>query len=141
MKLDESLLIDPSQYNVRLEYATTLLFAEKNRECLEQIAYLKEQGIESPQLTRIEAILAERDENFDTAVVKFQSLFEREPNNFNLIRLANATWKIGKRAESVALLESWLEEYPDDELILMELGGRYISQGNTKKRSVSMNTL
>ncbi len=71
--------------------------------------------------------------NFREAVSNYRSSFSLESNNIALVKLTNALWQLGEQRESVALMEDWLEKYPDDGVIAFDLANRYLVKGEDEK--------
>ncbi len=71
--------------------------------------------------------------NFRDAVSNYRSSFSLDSNNIVLVKLTNALWQLGEQHESVALMEDWLEKYPDDGVIAFDLANRYLVKGEDEK--------
>ncbi len=64
---------------------------------------------------------------FEDAADYFSRVYEERPNSATLVYLSNALWQLDKREESLSLLQEWVAEFPQDEVVFMELANRHMS--------------
>tara|TARA_B100000446_G_scaffold63665_1_gene60291 strand:- start:3145 stop:5916 length:2772 start_codon:yes stop_codon:yes gene_type:complete len=71
--------------------------------------------------------------NFGEAVSNYRNSFSLDNNNIALVKLSSALWKLGEHSDSIALMEDWLGNHPDDNVIAFDLANRYLMNGDDEK--------
>lgn len=125
-ELKRVLEIDNSHMRARMDLAR-LALAEKNvADAKMHIQALRQHNGEVTELIALEGQLALQERNYDQAIVNYQRLYELQRNNMNLLGLEEAYWQKGGYDESLHLMTEWLDEYPNDHMVMLQLANRYL---------------
>lgn len=126
-ELQKTLETAPDHLEARMAL-TDLLLREGNKDAArEHVRILKERSDNSSNVLVLEGRLEELSGNKESAARAYQEAFDKAKNNINLLIVSNYKWKNGERSEAVEMLETWLKEYPNDDLTWLELANRYLS--------------
>ena len=82
-----------------------------------------------PNLLELEGSIALARNEPQKAIELYQQALEGKRTTFLTLRLARAQSQAGQGDASLATLETWTEEVPDDVLARMTLGGGYLERG------------
>lgn len=126
-ELQKTLEIAPDYTSARIRLAALMLKEGQKDDAEKHIQILKEQTENNSDVHILEGKLAEAFGNAEQARGSYMESFEQAKNNINLLRASNSNWKMGDRSEAVKMLEDWLKEYPDDNLVRLDLANRYIA--------------
>jgi len=126
-ELQKTLEAAPDHTEARIALANLMLKEGEKDAADEQIQILKKQTDNSAEALVLEGKLAEMSGNIGLARDSYQEAFDKAKNNFNLLRVSNAKWEMGNRSEAVKVLEAWLKDYPQDDLVRLELANRYLT--------------
>lgn len=129
-ELESVLILDPEHVGAR-NLLIELMIAGGNAESArENIDILKKQmGDDTVDIFLLEGGLASSVGDHRAAVSAYQRAFEMKANNFNLLKLEQATWNSGNREAAVEMLTSWLGKIPNDKASSMRLASRYVVMG------------
>ncbi|MEQ9462701.1 MAG: PEP-CTERM system TPR-repeat protein PrsT [Haliea sp.] len=127
--LRKALELQSDDVDSRKMLVEVLLQQNKLAETSEQLAQLPEGVVAPAQLDLARGRLALTQGDFAAAEELLRKAHGAEPGSNSLLFLTTALWQQGKQEDAWRLLESWLEQNPEDQLILNQLGPLYLSQG------------
>lgn len=119
----------PDDLATRQLLLEVLLQQGKIAELDEQLQLLPEGFLPEAQLLTARGRLALETGRLDEAEPLLRQAFEQEPNSTTLVFLTHVLSMKDDMPTAVNLLESWLEEHPDDSQALHQVGTIYIAQG------------
>lgn len=128
-ELQKTLALNKDYRQARISLAQLLISENSLKEARTQLDMLEKGSKDDPNIMTLEGDLARVSGDLKKAIDFYRQAFEQQQNNFNLLRLEAAQWKNGDHESAIKLLESWIAKYPNDPLIEMELGSRYLSLG------------
>jgi len=128
-ELESVLMLNPEHVGAR-KLLIELMIANGNAESArENIDILKKQMGDTVDIFLLEGSLASSVGDHRAAVSAYQRAFEMKTNNFNLLKLEQATWNNGDREAAVEMLTSWLGKTPNDKASSIRLASRYVAMG------------
>lgn len=74
----------------------------------------------------LKAEIATASGDDEGALSLYARAFSEDKNNQNLIRYTNALWQEGETEKAVELMESWLQNHPEDPVVIFDLANRYL---------------
>ncbi len=119
----------PDDLATRQLLLEVLLQQGKIAELDEQLQLLPDGFLPEAQLLTARGRLALETGRLDEAEPLLRQAFEQEPNSTTLVFLTHVLSMKDDMPTAVNLLESWLEEHPDDSQALHQVGTIYIAQG------------
>ena len=99
------------------------------------IQELKKEFPNDIQVLVVEGRLSLVEGHYDAALAALEKAFELRHNNYMLIELVKAKMIAGQQEEGLAMMEKWLQEYPQDILVRTTLAEGYAKFGELEKAS------
>jgi putative PEP-CTERM system TPR-repeat lipoprotein len=120
-----ALRLDPMLHPARVDYARELVRNNQLEAAGEQVAWLRQRQIVTPETLLVEGHVLEASGDLAGAGEKYQQIFDAQPNNINLLRLVDIRWKQHDYKDAFDRMNSWLAANPDDPLTQLQLARRY----------------
>lgn len=128
-ELNKTIRLAPTHVNARL-LLIRLHIKEGNRtDAEEELNALREIAPDHQQLLKMEAALARLGGDIDKAVQASEDAFDKAPTTSSMLVLAHQRWDAGLRKESIRLLQSWVDDHPDDARARLGLANARYSNG------------
>jgi putative PEP-CTERM system TPR-repeat lipoprotein len=121
--LAKSLELDPKFFRSRIAMVRLLTQDKKSVEAEKQLASLKKELPENPEVVGLEGWFAMQQGKPKQAAAAYKLALEKFPSSGVVVSLAQAQWAAGERDRAVATLEDWTSRYPKDGYV------RYIKSG------------
>ncbi|TCO74335.1 XrtA/PEP-CTERM system TPR-repeat protein PrsT [Chromatocurvus halotolerans] len=128
--VEKALVSAPDNVALRKLFVEILLAEEELDRALSELQKLPSAVREEPMVMAIEGRLALAQGRPADAERLFQRLFDTNPGRASLLLLSSAKWAKGEPREGKAVLENWLQDNPDDNVIRNELAARELVLGN-----------
>lgn len=139
--LMKALEMRPESSDLRKMLVGVLIQQGRAEQASEEIAKLPQDVRNEAAVVVVRGRLALAAGDPAEAKVLFQQAFDQDRSSVNLVFLATAQWMAGDRVEVFDALESWLEDYPDDALVLNELASRKLESGSEDEAEQHYRTL
>ncbi len=128
-ELQRTLKLDPGHWRARLAVVDQLLGEARLDAAAKELEILRKQIPDRPGFLLRAGVLADLRHEPAKALAAYRQAFAKQPGSLNLLRLAKAEWRQGKRDQALGRLEAWVKQSPKDRLILSELANRYLELG------------
>lgn len=126
-ELREALRLDPNHLLAKISMSRSMMSEGDAKGAARLLAELKKSYPESPQVFAHEGWLAMQQQRPRDAVASFNEAFKRAPVTEFVISLSLAQGRAGDKAASVATLENWLKQHPEDALVQYNLANLYLA--------------
>jgi putative PEP-CTERM system TPR-repeat lipoprotein len=114
-------------------YARLLARAGKLSRANQMLADLRRTHANDLGLIELEGSLALASNRLPEAITAFSRLFDAQPNNTNLLKLARAQAAGGSEQEAYQRLEAWLLRTPDDSLVRTALADSLLNRDQPQR--------
>ncbi len=131
--LDRALTLSPSNTRLRKDLIDLHMRAGQYAAALAQAQQLPEEEQAAPANQLLMGRIAMGAGDLAAARGHFEQAFETAPANIPLVYVAQVRWLAGEREPVFALLDEWLEEYPQDIAIRNERASMYLDAGMTEE--------
>lgn len=118
---------------LKFQYARLLARAGKLSRATQMLTELRRSYASDPGLLELEASVAAASNRIEDAITAYARLFEAQPSNANLLKLARAQVQGGRGEEARRGIEQWLGRSPDDILVRTALADFLLSQGDHQR--------
>lgn len=132
-ELKETLRLDPNHLLAKISMSRSMMLGGDPKGASRLLAELKKSYPESPQVFAHEGWLAMQQQRPRDAVTAFNEALKRAPIDEFAISLSLAQARAGDKAGSVATLENWLKQHPDDALVHYNLANLYLASNREKE--------
>jgi len=131
--LEKAVVLDPSDFLSRLAMTRFHLFMNNEVEFKSSLIALKKINANHIDVVELDVIAARQEGKETEALIILKETYEMFPTTKSMLMLARHYMMIGRGAESLALQESWANEYPNDVQSRVALAGMYEVQDNEGK--------
>jgi Flp pilus assembly protein TadD len=114
---------------LKFQYARLLARAGNLSRATQMLADLRRTHASDPGLIELEGSVALASNRPHDAVAAYRRLFEAQPTNANLLKMARSQIIAGQGAEAYKQISLWLERSPDDSLVRTALADSLLSRG------------
>jgi putative PEP-CTERM system TPR-repeat lipoprotein len=118
---------------LKFQYARLLARAGKLARANQMLGELRRSYPNDPGLIELEASVAAASNRIEDAMAAYGRLFDAQPSNANLLKLAHAQVRGGRGEEAQQRIEQWLARSPDDALVRTALADFLLSRGQSDR--------
>ncbi len=126
-ELARTLELAPGLLPARILQARMQVVSGRLEEARRNLAWLKKQAADDPEVLAIEAELSARAGESDEALQALIQRFDAAPGTGTLIDLTRYRWALGQHQAVIDALEGWVGEHADDNRARMALADAYLA--------------
>ncbi|WP_414981044.1 XrtA/PEP-CTERM system TPR-repeat protein PrsT [Congregibacter sp.] len=141
LRLAEALEAVPNSIEIRKMLVEVLIKRGKREQAADEVGMLPVATQNEADVVALRGRLALSAGDAVGAKALFEQAFEQARTSTNLALLTTARWSLGERSEAIGDLERWVQEYPDDLLVLSLLASRQVEAGNSDEARRHYGTL
>lgn len=119
--LDNLLELNPEDQNAKMARARIAIGEKDHALGARLVKELKTANPDSPVVAELEGNLALNDERWDDAIDAFRRLSTATRTTRDTVRFAEVQWLAGKQDDAIETLNTWLGEYPQDQVSRFKL--------------------
>jgi putative PEP-CTERM system TPR-repeat lipoprotein len=132
-ELNEALALEPQHFPSKVALTRLLMQEKRTQEANKLFQELKQAHPENPEVIALEGWLALGQGRPQAAVEVFKKALKRAPTGQLTVYLALAQQQAGDDQASIATLEDWLTQHPDDLLVRYNLANLYLGLNRTEQ--------
>jgi len=114
MELKKTIAFETNHLPARLALARVSLLQQNIDVARQQLATLKRNAPDNPDVMTLEATLARVSGKQDKALDIYTEVFENVSSSTSMLALAQQKWGMNDKEGTLTLLEHWLEQHPQD---------------------------
>lgn len=114
LELKKTIALESNHLPARLALARVSLLQQNTEEAKQQLATLKKNAPDNPDVMTLEATLARVSGKQDKALDIYTEVFENVSSSTSMLALAQQKWGMDDKEGTLTLLEQWLEQHPQD---------------------------
>lgn len=134
--LERVLQIDADHLPARIGLARVLLLQGKVADAEKQLEILESRAPDNPDVISLRAAAARLTGDDRAALDAYSRVFREFSTSTTMLALARQRWASGEQLASIALMEKWVTENPDDRSALLALASAY-SKSDDRNRAVA----
>jgi len=123
--LKKAIQLDPDHLPARIALARLFLIKNDIQGLNQQLAVLKKSAPDNPDVMLLEGAQAQAGGKQDQALNIYTQVFENVSSTTSMLKLAQQTWSMGKKDETLTLLKRWVNDNPDSISARLRLASAY----------------
>jgi len=131
LELKKTIALETNHLPARLALARVSLLQQNIEVAKQQLASLKRNAPDNPDVMTLEATLARVSGKQDKALDIYTEVFENVSSSTSMLALAQQKWAMNDKEGTLTLLEQWLEQQPKDISARLRLAHALSNMGRT----------